>query len=186
MPAPWVLRPLSVPRRSLRVKRTAWFLRPAATACTSCSESTSPLFLFSNARGKNLSGHRRLRVRIVAHRDSSIEPPPSPGGETNRGGSFRIPVSRPLARPAAANGLAFVGGRFGSYDFYAFHPTAGEPRWTVRTEDHGPAAATAAEGNVLFGTGDGTLYCFNAGDTDPSGWPMWGGGPGHNGTNGVG
>ena len=31
------------------------------------------------------------------------------------------------------------------------------------------------------GNGLGTLYAFHADDTDSIGWPMWGGGPGHNG-----
>ncbi len=36
-------------------------------------------------------------------------------------------------------------------------------------------------GRVYIGTSDGCLWCLDAQDATAHGWPMWGGGPGHNG-----
>jgi hypothetical protein len=37
-------------------------------------------------------------------------------------------------------------------------------------------------GRVFAGLEDGSVVSFETGDIDDDGWPMWGGGPGHNGS----
>ncbi|MFQ5844600.1 MAG: PQQ-binding-like beta-propeller repeat protein [Planctomycetota bacterium] len=53
----------------------------------------------------------------------------------------RIPGGRPIATPAYAGGLLFVGGGYGSHEFYALDAGTGEVRWRMKTSDDGPTAA---------------------------------------------
>jgi outer membrane protein assembly factor BamB len=88
-----------------------------------------------------------------------------------------------LSPPAVSGNRLYVTSAFG--DLAVLDRESGEDVWALNVGSPILSQPAVAEGKVLFGTGDGTLYCFNADDTDPTGWPMWGGGPGHNGTNGV-
>src|SRR5215472_13567255 len=57
------------------------------------------------------------------------------------GWKITIPGRRPLATPAIVDGQVFVGGGFGSHEFYAFDANRGALRWVYRTADDGPTAA---------------------------------------------
>jgi outer membrane protein assembly factor BamB len=57
------------------------------------------------------------------------------------GWMMTIPGRRPLATPAVADGRLFLGGGFGSYDFYALDVTTGHVVWQYQTEDDGLTAA---------------------------------------------
>src|SRR5262249_23158123 len=59
-----------------------------------------------------------------------------------------IPGNRPLATPAVAHGKLFLGGGFGSHEFYAFDAKNGKQLWLYRTGDDGPTAA-AVEGDLI-------------------------------------
>ncbi|MBO53066.1 MAG: hypothetical protein CMJ69_20080 [Planctomycetaceae bacterium] len=63
-----------------------------------------------------------------------------------------MPGHRPLATPAVVDGRVFVGGGFGSYEFYSFGLVDGRHDWTYRTADDGPTAAAVSEGFVAFNT----------------------------------
>ena len=63
-----------------------------------------------------------------------------------------IPGGRPLATPAIADGKIFVGGGFGSHEFYAFEAETGKLLWTYHTDDDGPTAAAVADGKIAFNT----------------------------------
>jgi Ca-activated chloride channel family protein len=75
----------------------------------------------------------------------------SPDGKVT-GWKVTIPGGRTLATPALANGRVFVGGGFGSHEFYAFDAATGKRLWTYTTGDDGPTAAVVAEGFVAFNT----------------------------------
>src|SRR6516225_3991923 len=68
------------------------------------------------------------------------------------GWKVAIPGNRPLASPAIAEGKLFVGGGFGSHEFYAFDAVTGKNLWMYRTEDDGPTAAVVEDGYVAFNT----------------------------------
>jgi outer membrane protein assembly factor BamB len=68
------------------------------------------------------------------------------------GWKVTIPGGRPLATPAAADGRLFLGGGFGSYDFYALDAATGHVVWQYQTEDDGPTAAVVHKGRVAFNT----------------------------------
>src|SRR5262249_55430939 len=68
------------------------------------------------------------------------------------GWKINIPGNRPLATPAIAEGRVFVGGGFGSHEFYAFDAATGKHLWTYHTGDDGPTAAVVENGIVAFNT----------------------------------
>jgi Ca-activated chloride channel family protein len=74
------------------------------------------------------------------------------------GWRVRIPGNRPLATPAVSEGLVFVGGGYGSYEFYAFDEKTGKLVWQIHTNDDGPTAAVVFEDKVCFNTESCTLY----------------------------
>ena len=74
----------------------------------------------------------------------------------------KVPGNRPLATPAVVDGMVYVGGGFGSYEFYAFDAETGRPAWAIRVSDDGPTAAVVAEGVVAFNTESCTLFVVDA------------------------
>jgi Ca-activated chloride channel family protein len=69
-----------------------------------------------------------------------------------KGWKVVIPGNRPLATPAVVGGKVFLGGGFGSHEFYAFDADSGKVAWLYRTKDDGPTAAAVADGCVAFNT----------------------------------
>jgi outer membrane protein assembly factor BamB len=69
-----------------------------------------------------------------------------------RGWKVTIPGSHPLATPAVVGGLVFLGGGFGSYEFYALDAATGRLAWQHQTTDDGPTAAVVCDGHVVFNT----------------------------------
>ena len=62
----------------------------------------------------------------------------------------RLPGSRPIATPAYADGMLFVGGGYGSHEFYAVDADTGKVIWKTQTGDDGPTAAVVADGMVAM------------------------------------
>src|SRR5215475_3380913 len=54
-----------------------------------------------------------------------------------QGWAIRIPGSFPIATPAYADGLIFVGGGYGSHEFYALDAESGRVVWKMQTKDDG-------------------------------------------------
>jgi Ca-activated chloride channel family protein len=79
-----------------------------------------------------------------------------------------IPGRRPLATPAVAHGRVFLGGGFGSHEFYAFDAGSGAPAWEYHTKDDGPTAAIVADGLVAFNTESCELEVLTT-----EGRPVW-------------
>jgi Ca-activated chloride channel family protein len=74
----------------------------------------------------------------------------TPDGKT--GWVLRLPGGRPIATPAYADGMLFVGGGYGSHEFYAVDSETGKVIWKIQTGDDGPTAAVVADGMVAFNT----------------------------------
>jgi Ca-activated chloride channel family protein len=79
----------------------------------------------------------------------------TPDGRT--GWVLRLPGGRPIATPAYADGMLFVGGGYGSHEFYAVDADTGRIIWQIQTGDDGPTAAVVADGMVAFNTESCTL-----------------------------
>lgn len=92
------------------------------------------------------------------------------------GWSVTIPGNRALATPAVVDGAVFVGGGFGSYEFYSFNARRGSPLWAVRVSDDGPTAAVVDDGYVAFNTESCTLFVLKA-RTGEHVWSKWLGDP---------
>jgi Ca-activated chloride channel family protein len=73
-----------------------------------------------------------------------------------------------LATPAVVQGKIFIGGGFGSHEFYAFDSQTGKMLWQYRTSDDGPTAAVVAEDCVAFNTESCELEILT-----PDGKPVW-------------
>ena len=63
-----------------------------------------------------------------------------------------IPGCKPLATPAFTDGQLFLGGGFGSHEFYAFDAKTGKQAWVYRTGDDGPTAAVISGDLIAFNT----------------------------------
>jgi Ca-activated chloride channel family protein len=85
-----------------------------------------------------------------------------------KGWKVVIPGGRPLATPAVVDGKVFLGGGFGSHEFYAFDAGTGKRLWTYRTKDDGPTAAAVADGYVAFNTESCELEILTV-----EGKPVW-------------
>lgn len=98
------------------------------------------------------------------------DPVPFTGGPDNtiKGWKLVIPGNRPLATPAVVDGKVFVGGGFGSYEFYALDARTGKQVWQYRTGDDGPTAAVVADGYIAFNTESCELEVL-----DLAGKPIW-------------
>ncbi len=92
------------------------------------------------------------------------------------GWKVEIPGNRALATPAVVDGMVYVGGGFGSYEFYAFDAESGEPKWAIKVSDDGPTAAVVADGVVAFNTESCTLFVVDA-KTGRQLWSIWLGDP---------
>ena len=88
----------------------------------------------------------------------------------------RVPGGRPIATPAYADGMIFVGGGYGSHEFYAFNAKTGALDWKISTSDDGPTAAVVAEGKVAFNTESCTIIVVDE-KTGKLLWQEWLGDP---------
>lgn len=88
----------------------------------------------------------------------------------------RIPGGRPLATPAYSKGRVFVGGGYGSHEFYAFDAKTGKLVWKTNTGDDGPTAAVVEDGLVAFNTESCTLVVVDE-KTGKMVWQEWLGDP---------
>ncbi len=85
-----------------------------------------------------------------------------------RGWKVTIPNHRSLATPAVVDGRVFLGGGFGSYDFFAFDADTGDVAWQYQTSDDGPTAAVVHDGYVAFNTESCELEVLTV-----EGRPVW-------------
>ncbi|KPK70508.1 hypothetical protein AMJ87_08725 [candidate division WOR_3 bacterium SM23_60] len=92
------------------------------------------------------------------------------------GWKLQIPGNRPLATVAYEEGLIFVGGGFGSYEFYAIDAKTGNVKWIYKTGDDGPTAAVVKRGYVVFNTESCIIYVLKAA-TGEKVWEKWLGDP---------
>src|SRR5262249_31501899 len=92
-----------------------------------------------------------------------------------KGWKLTIPGNRPLATPSVVNGKVYVGGGFGSHEFYAFDAVRGKQGWKYRTADDGPTAAVVEDGFVAFNTESCELEILTV-DGKPV-WKKWLGDP---------
>ncbi len=97
-----------------------------------------------------------------------------PGGST-QGWRVSIPGGHPLTTPAIVDGRVFLGGGFGSYEFYCLEAKTGRLLWQYQTNDDGPTAAVVEDGYVVFNTESCELEVLTV--EGKSVWKRWLGDP---------
>ena len=105
-----------------------------------------------------------------------LTPVPFKSGDGKSGWVIKIPGGRPIATPAYADGLVFIGGGYGSHEFYALHAQTGAVAWKIKTSDDGPTAAVVEDGCVAFNTESCTVIVCDA-RTGKLLWQEWLGDP---------
>src|SRR5262249_14314126 len=60
------------------------------------------------------------------------------------------------------NGNLFIGGGYGSHEFYAINAETGAVVWQIKTSDDGPTAAVVEDGCVAFNTESCTVIVVDA------------------------
>ncbi len=86
---------------------------------------------------------------------------------------------RSLTPPAVANGRVWVGTWDGR--LVSLNAATGALRWQVPVGGSVHWQPVVSRGRVFAGLENSDLVCVTTGDPRDDGWPMWGGGPGHNG-----
>jgi len=97
-------------------------------------------------------------------------------GDDQRGWFARVPGGQGLLTPAYAEGKIFLGGGFGSSQFYAYNARSGDPLWAASAPDGGPTAAIVEDDRVLFNTESCTLFAIDS-NTGEHLWRRWLGDP---------
>ena len=129
------------------------------------------------AHPKNIEIDLDVALKVAIPRTGSdLQPAVFKTSDGHDGWVVRVPGARPIATPAYADGLLFVGGGYGSHEFYAFHADTGELAWKIRTSDDGPTAAVVEDGYVAFNTESCTVVVVEE-RTGKIVWQEWLGDP---------
>ena len=112
----------------------------------------------------------------LPHLTADLKPVSFKTPDGNSGWVLRIPGDKPIATPAYADGMLFVGGGYGSHEFYAFNANTGELVWMRQTGDDGPTAAVVEGGYVGFNTESCTVVVVDE-KTGKIVWQEWLGDP---------
>ena len=115
-------------------------------------------------------------VALDLPRPSLLRPSHFGGSNGRSGWVVGVSRDRPVATPAYENGRLFIGGGFGSHEFYSFNAESGELIWKIHTHDDGPTAAVVERGLVAFNTESCTVIVCDAA-TGRVVWQRWLGDP---------
>lgn len=128
----------------------------------------------SGAKPLQISLDRALNVTLP--QSAGLKPELLQTADGKQGWVVRIPGGRPIATPAYANGMLFVGGGYGSHEFYAFNAVTGDLVWQAKTSDDGPTAAVVEDGYCAFNTESCTVIVCRP-ETGKVVWQEWLGDP---------
>lgn len=148
----------------------------------------APLPLIAQGQNQNQNPQKTLPPEVIKQLEQQLNnqrapeevkvPDPVPFKTKDgkvKGWKVAIPGGRPLATPAVSDGKVFIGGGFGSHEFYAFDAATGKKLWLYHTADDGPTAAVVSDGCVAFNTESCELEILTL-DGKPL-WKKWLGDP---------
>src|SRR5213082_556380 len=161
---------------ALRFRHIVWLLAAPAILTIAASPATRP----ATAPSTKPQALRIDMDRAVSLPLPEIREDLKPVSFKTRGGKeawvLRVPGNRPIATPAYADGLIFVGGGYGSHEFYALKADSGEVAWKINPTDDGPSAAVVDDGYCAFNTESCTVIVVEA-RTGKQMWQEWLGDP---------
>src|SRR6185503_7255397 len=149
-------------RTRSRILNTTWLIGSvitffvALTICVSQSSTaqtgkSKPASQNKPAKQVQIDLDKAVRVALP-DAQANLKPVSFKTSDGKTGWVVRIPGDRPISTPAYANGRLFVGGGYGSHEFYAFDARTGAKVWEMKTSDDGPTAAVVEDGYVAFNT----------------------------------
>jgi outer membrane protein assembly factor BamB len=148
-----------------------------ALAWWGCHSSTAPATAGNKSSLKTSQIDLGKAIQVTLPQPKSmLQPAAFRTSDGKTGWVLRIPGDRPIATPAYADGMIFVGGGYGSHALYAFDADSGALRWKVQTGDDGPTAAVVDDGYVAFNTESCTIYVVDE-KTGKIVWQKWLGDP---------
>ncbi|HVF51341.1 MAG TPA: PQQ-binding-like beta-propeller repeat protein [Pyrinomonadaceae bacterium] len=153
----------------------AGYLYPAATGKGKPKAQAKPAATASVSKQVKIDLNKAIDVTLPVLADD-LQAGNFKTADGKQGWALRIPGGRPIATPAYADGMIFVGGGYGSHEFYAFDAQTGALRWQMKTSDDGPSAAVVEDGLVAFNTESCTLIVVEA-KTGKVVWQEWLGDP---------
>jgi Ca-activated chloride channel homolog len=121
----------------------------------------------------DLSAALSVDLPAAAH---DLQPAAFRTSDGKAGWVLGLPGGRLIATPAYADGMLFVGGGYGSHEFYGLDAETGKVVWKIQTGDDGPTAAVVWEGFVAFNTESCTLVVVDE-KTGRVIWQEWLGDP---------
>jgi Ca-activated chloride channel homolog len=148
-----------------------WFMQsaPASTAFRDSSDKST------DAKQVEIDLDKAVEVALPQIR-ADLKPELFKTADGKNGWVIRIPGSRPISTPAYSDGKIFVGGGYGSHEFYAFDAQTGAMVWKMKTSDDGPTAAVVEDGYVAFNTESCTVIVCDP-RTGKVIWQEWLGDP---------
>jgi Ca-activated chloride channel homolog len=112
----------------------------------------------------------------IPNLSSELTPAQFTTADGKSGWALKLPGNRPIATPAYWDGMLFIGGGYGSHEFYAINAQTGAVVWQIKTSDDGPTAAVVEDGCVAFNTESCTVVVCD-GKTGKLLWQEWLGDP---------
>jgi Ca-activated chloride channel family protein len=173
-----------------RILNTTWLIGFVVTffvALTICvSQSSTAQTNRSRAASQNkasIEASKQVQIDLdkaiqvaLPSAEANLKPVSFKTNDGKTGWVVRIPGDRPISTPAYAKGKLFVGGGYGSHEFYAFDAKTGAKVWEIKTSDDGPTAAVVEDGHVAFNTESCTVIVCDP-ETGKLIWQEWLGDP---------
>lgn len=147
----------------------------AAGPATGIGAVTTPVIVTPTKKNIQLNLDKAIDV-LMPKPGRSLTPAPFKTKDLKKGWIIEIPGNRPIATPTYYEGKLYVGGGYGSYEFYCFDALTGKLVWQIRTGDDGPTGAVAEQGLVAFNTESCTVMVVEAA-TGKMVWQEWLGDP---------
>jgi Ca-activated chloride channel family protein len=127
-------------------------MKPRSVGGSLCIAVTLMLLIVAAVAAQQPPASSGANQQVTPQPANAGQPEPFASKEGKKGWRVTIPGNKPLATPAVADGKIYLGGGFGSHEFYALDAKTGRQEWVYRTGDDGPTAAVISGDLIAFNT----------------------------------